>query len=114
METGRGSGMVRSFGGRVPKRGARVFIADNAQIIGDVSLADGVSIWFGSTLRGDIEPIRIGQDSNVQDGVIMHTDDGYPADVGRRVTIGHSAVLHGALVEYRASPGWGATALSGP
>src|SRR5690606_626213 len=89
METGRGSGMVRSFGGRVPKRGARVFIADNAQIIGDVELADGVSIWFGSILRG------------------------YPVEVGKRVTIGHGAVIHGAVVEDEALIGMGAILLSG-
>ncbi|HEY8496070.1 MAG TPA: gamma carbonic anhydrase family protein [Limnochordales bacterium] len=105
--------MVRSLGGREPKRGARVFIADNAQIIGDVELADGVSIWFGAILRGDIEPIRIGEDSNVQDGVIMHTDEGYPVEVGKRVTIGHAAVIHGAVVEDEALIGMGAILLSG-
>src|SRR5690606_33651874 len=104
---GRSSSMIRSWSGRQPLIGARVFVADNAQIIGDVSLADGVSIWFGAILRGDIEPIRIGQDSNVQDGVIMHTDEGYPVDVGRRVTIGHAAVIHGAVVEDEALIGMG-------
>ncbi len=105
--------MIRPLSGRQPKRGARVFVADSAQIIGDVELADGVSIWFGAILRGDIEPIRIGKDSNVQDGVIMHTDEGYPVQVGERVTIGHAAVIHGAVVEDEALIGMGAILLSG-
>ncbi|HLT58394.1 MAG: gamma carbonic anhydrase family protein [Limnochordales bacterium] len=105
--------MIRAFGGREPVVGARVFVADNAQIMGDVTLADGVSIWFGAVLRGDIEPIRIGEDSNVQDGVVVHTDEGYPVEVGKRVTIGHAAIIHGAVVEDEALIGMGAILLNG-
>lgn len=105
--------MIRSYDGRDPVWGKQVFIADSAQVIGDVQLADGVSVWFGAVLRGDIEPIRIGTDSNVQDGAIVHTDEGYPAIVGERVTIGHAAIIHGATVEDDALIGMGATLLSG-
>ncbi|MFS8523634.1 MAG: gamma carbonic anhydrase family protein [Limnochordales bacterium] len=105
--------MIRAYDGRRPVRGERVFIAEGAHVIGDVHLADGVSVWFGAVLRGDIEPIRVGEDSNVQDGAILHTDEGYPVDIGRRVTIGHAAVIHGAKIEDDALIGMGATLLSG-
>lgn len=105
--------MIRAYEGRHPVRGEHVFIAENAHIIGDVRLADGVSIWFGAVLRGDIEPIIVGVDSNVQDGAVVHTDEGYPADIGERVTIGHAAVIHGAVIEEDALIGMGATLLSG-
>lgn len=105
--------MIRAFQGREPIIGDRVFIADSAQIIGDVQLADGANVWFNAVLRGDIEPIHIGADSNVQDGSIVHTDAGYPAHVGRRVTIGHGAIIHGAVVEDDALIGMGAILLSG-
>ena len=105
--------MIRSYEGRAPVRGRRVFIAQGAHVIGDVHLADGVSVWFGAVLRGDIEPIRVGADSNVQDGAILHTDEGYPVDIGRRVTIGHAAIIHGATIEDEALIGMGATLLSG-
>lgn len=105
--------MIRAYDGRHPVRGENVFIAENAHIIGDVRLADGVSIWFGAVLRGDIEPIIVGVDSNVQDGAIVHTDEGYPAHIGDRVTVGHAAVIHGSVVEEDALIGMGATLLSG-
>lgn len=105
--------MIRAYEGRQPVRGERVFIAEGAHVIGDVQMADGVSIWFGAVLRGDIEPVRIGTDSNVQDGAIVHTDEGYPAEIGKRVTIGHGAIIHGAKIEDDALIGMGATLLSG-
>ncbi|MBO8142705.1 MAG: gamma carbonic anhydrase family protein [Firmicutes bacterium] len=105
--------MIRSLAGKEPVMGKGVFVADNAVIVGDVALADGVSVWFGAVLRGDIEPIRIGQDSNIQDGAIMHTDEGYPVELGRRVTVGHAAIIHGAAVEDDVLIGMGATLLSG-
>jgi len=90
-----------------------VFVAEGACVIGDVHLADGVSVWFGAVLRGDIEPIRIGEDSNVQDCAVIHTDEGFPVEIGRRVTIGHGAIIHGARIEDEALIGMGATLLSG-
>ncbi|MFO7264785.1 MAG: gamma carbonic anhydrase family protein [Limnochordales bacterium] len=105
--------MIRPFGGRHPVVGQRVFVAEGACVIGDVHLADGVSVWFGAVLRGDIEPIRIGEDSNVQDCAVIHTDEGFPVEIGRRVTIGHGAIIHGARIEDEALIGMGATLLSG-
>lgn len=105
--------MIRPYDGRHPVRGQHVFIAENASVIGDVHIADGASIWFHAVLRGDIEPISVGVDSNVQDGAVVHTDEGYPARIGDRVTIGHAAVIHGAIVENDALIGMSATLLSG-
>jgi carbonic anhydrase/acetyltransferase-like protein (isoleucine patch superfamily) len=79
-------------------RGAHHFIAPSADVIGAVTLENNVSIWFGAVLRGDIEPIFIGENSNVQDGAVLHTDLGAPLTVGRNVTVGHKAVLHGCTV----------------
>lgn len=74
------------------------FIAENAVVIGSVVLAANASIWFGAVLRGDNEPIVIGENSNVQDGAVLHTDMGQPLNIGRNVTIGHQAMLHGCTV----------------
>ena len=74
------------------------WIADNAVVIGDVILKSGASVWFGVTIRGDNERITIGENSNVQEGTVMHTDMGYPLVIGKGVTIGHQAMLHGCTV----------------
>ena len=81
-----------------PEVGRDVFVADTARVIGRVRLADTSSVWFGAVLRGDNEPIEIGAGSNVQDGAVLHTDPGFPLRVGRGVTIGHQAMLHGCTV----------------
>ena len=75
-----------------------VWVADNATIIGDVHLGRNVNVWFGAILRGDNDPITIGDNTNVQDAAVLHTDDGVPLDIGRDVTIGHKAMLHGCTV----------------
>jgi len=74
------------------------WVAPNAVVIGDVTLEKNVSIWFSATLRGDIENIYIGEGSNIQDGSVLHTDPGYPLKVGKNVTIGHLAMLHGCEI----------------
>lgn len=74
------------------------FVADNATVIGRVTLQARTSIWFNAVLRGDQEAITIGSGSNVQDGTVMHTDPGYPLTVGSDVTIGHQAMLHGCTI----------------
>ena len=86
------------LGKRAPVVASSAFVAPNATLIGSVVLAANVTVWFGATLRGDIEAINIGANTNVQDGVIMHTDPGFPLCVGTDVTIGHQAVLHGCTV----------------
>ena len=74
------------------------WVADSAQVIGNVELAEGVSIWFGAILRGDNETLRIGRNSNVQDGSMLHSDPGFPLTLGENVTIGHHVMLHGCTV----------------
>jgi len=74
------------------------WVAPNATLVGKIRLDAGASVWFGAVLRGDNELIHIGENSNVQDGSVMHTDMGYPLDIGNNVTIGHQAMLHGCTV----------------
>jgi carbonic anhydrase/acetyltransferase-like protein (isoleucine patch superfamily) len=81
-----------------PQLAADVFLAPGAQVIGDVVLEAGVSIWSNAVLRGDKECIRVGAASNVQDGCVLHTDPGFPLVLGANVSIGHNAVLHGCTV----------------
>ena len=74
------------------------FIAPNASVIGSVILQDNVSVWFNAVIRGDNEPVRIGANSNIQDGAILHTDPGAPLTIGDNVSIGHMAMLHGCTI----------------
>ena len=73
-------------------------IAEGAVVVGDVRLARDVNVWFGCVLRGDDEPITVGEATNLQDGTIVHVDFGVPTMIGRRVTIGHRALIHGAII----------------
>ena len=81
-----------------PRLADGVWVADSAQVIGNVELAEGASIWFGAILRGDNEPLRIGKGSNVQDGTVIHSDIGFPATLGENVTVGHQVMLHGCTI----------------
>ena len=81
-----------------PRLAETAWVADSAQVIGNVELAEGASIWFGAILRGDNEPMRIGRNSNVQDGSMLHSDPGFPLTLGDNVTIGHQVMLHGCSV----------------
>lgn len=74
------------------------FIAPGAVVIGDVTLAEQANVWFNATLRGDVEAIVVGSRTNIQEGCILHADPGYPCVIGRGVTVGHGAVVHGANV----------------
>lgn len=89
------------------------WIAPDANVIGRVRLRKKASVWFGTTLRGDNEWIDIGEGSNLQEGVICHTDMGFPLTVGRNCTIGHGAILHGCTIGDGALIGMGATILNG-
>ena len=91
--------MLYRLGERIPElRGTRHFIADSASVIGSVILEDNVSVWFSAVLRGDNEPIRIGANSNIQDGAVLHTDPGAPLTIAENVTVGHQATLHGCTI----------------
>jgi carbonic anhydrase/acetyltransferase-like protein (isoleucine patch superfamily) len=91
----------------------RCWIAPDACLIGKVKLGRDASVWFGAVLRGDNEPIEVGERSNIQDGAILHTDPGFPLTLGRDVTVGHRAMLHGCTVEDMVLIGIGATVLNG-
>ena len=74
------------------------WVADNAAVIGNVVLHPGANVWFGCTVRGDNDPISIGENSNIQDNSVLHTDVGVPLNIGRDVTIGHQVMLHGCTI----------------
>ena len=82
----------------VPRIAASAWVADSAQVMGNVELDDDVSIWFGAILRGDTEVLRIGRGTNVQDGSVLHADLGYPLTLGANVTVGHQVMLHGCSI----------------
>ena len=89
------------------------WIAPNAQVIGKVVLGTGTSIWFGAALRGDNEPVTVGEGSNIQENAVLHTDWGYPVTVGKNCTIGHGAIVHGCTVGDNTLIGMGAVILNG-
>jgi carbonic anhydrase/acetyltransferase-like protein (isoleucine patch superfamily) len=106
--------IVRPYEGKHPRIGARVFIAENAAVIGDVELGDDCSIWFATTVRGDVNAIRIGRNTNVQDNCTIHvTHHDWPTVIGDNVTIGHGAIVHGCTVENGALIGMGSRVLDG-
>ena len=82
----------------IPRLAEGAWVADSAQVIGNVELGEGASVWFGAILRGDTEPLRIGKGSNVQDGSVVHADVGCPVTVGENVTVGHQVTLHGCTI----------------
>lgn len=96
---------------QLPGEGA-FWIAPSADVIGKVRLASNASVWFGAVLRGDNEWIVVGENSNVQDGSVLHTDKGSPLTIGRNCTIGHKAILHGCTIGDNSLVGMGATVLN--
>ncbi len=105
--------MIRSFRGIKPRIAASAYVDPGAHVIGDVELGERSSVWPAAVLRGDIEPIRVGADTNIQDGTIIHTDKGFPTTIGDRVSVGHGVVLHGCTVEEDSLIGIGARVLNG-
>lgn len=99
--------------GRAPQLHAESWVAPNATVIGQVTLAAKASVWYSATLRAEFEPIEIGFGSNLQDGVTVHVDPGFPVRVGSGVSVGHNAVLHGCTVEDDCLIGMGAIVLNG-
>ncbi|MEO0982862.1 MAG: gamma carbonic anhydrase family protein [Pseudomonadota bacterium] len=88
------------------------WVADNATVLGNVILEENASVWFNAVLRGDNDPITIGENSNVQDGSVLHTDIGCPLVIGRDVTVGHMAMLHGCTIGDETLIGIGSTILN--
>ncbi len=105
--------VILAVDGKHPKLSESCFVAAGAVVTGDVEIADGASIWFNAVLRGDVESIRVGARSNVQDSAVLHTDPGFPCVIGEDVTIGHGAVVHGSRVANGVTIGMGALVLSG-
>ncbi|MDP1667729.1 gamma carbonic anhydrase family protein [Phaeovulum sp.] len=105
--------MIYALDGIVPLVAADAWVAPDANLIGKVVLEAGASVWFGATLRGDNEEIRLGPGSNVQEASVLHTDMGYPLTIGADCTIGHKAMLHGCTIGDGTLIGMGATVLNG-
>ncbi|MCZ4272782.1 gamma carbonic anhydrase family protein [Maritalea porphyrae] len=105
--------MQYSFDGIAPTIAADAYVSQSADLIGNVIAKSKANIWFGSVLRGDIEPITIGENANVQDLSVIHTDAGFPVEIGAHCTIGHRAILHGCLLEEGVLVGMGATVMNG-
>jgi len=101
------------FEGRQPEIAESAWIAPGATVVGAVTLGQEASIWYGAVLRGDTEPLTVGERTNVQDGAVMHADPGYPAVVGADCVVGHKAIIHGCTVEDGCLIGMNATVLNG-
>lgn len=99
--------------GVTPELAGSAWVADSAQVIGRVALAQDVSVWFGTVVRGDTETIRIGRGSNIQDACVLHADMGKPLTVGEDVTVGHQVMLHGCTIGDGSLIGIGAVVLNG-
>lgn len=96
-----------------PQVDATAWVADSAQVMGNVVLEADSSVWFNAVIRGDNEPIRVGRGSNIQDGCVLHSDHGLPLTVGDRVTVGHQVMLHGCTIGDESLIGIGAVVLNG-
>lgn len=104
--------IIKSVRGFTPKIGDDCFLADNAAIIGDVEIGEGCSIWFGTVLRGDVNSIRIGKGTNIQDGSVIHTlYQRSQTFIGDNVSIGHNVTVHGATIKDNALIGMGSVVL---
>ena len=105
--------MIYSLGDKqLNKDNLDFWVAPNAVVIGDVSLKKNASVWFGSVLRGDNDPIILGENSNIQDNSVCHTDDGMPLIIGNNVTVGHKVILHSCTVGNNSLIGMGSTVLN--
>jgi carbonic anhydrase/acetyltransferase-like protein (isoleucine patch superfamily) len=106
--------VLRSYRGVLPRVHPSAFIDESAQVIGDVEIGEESSVWMCAVLRGDVHAIRIGRQSNLQDGTIVHVMNGtHPTTIGDQVTIGHGAVVHGCTIERQCLVGMGAILLNG-
>ncbi len=104
---------IYQLGAHQPEIAEDAWVAPGAQVIGDVVLGPGASVWFGAVLRGDNERLSIGAGSNVQENCVLHTDMGFPLEIGAGCTIGHAAIIHGCIIGAGSLVGMGATILNG-
>ena len=106
--------MIYSLGSKtIETKGKQFYIAPSANLIGNVRLGDNASIWWNAVLRADNEPITIGNQTNIQDGCVLHTDPGYPIEIGANVSVGHLCMLHGCVIGDGALVGIGSVVLNG-
>ena len=106
--------IIKELNGIAPKIGERCFLAENAALIGDVTIGDDCSIWYGTVLRGDVNPIVIGDRVNIQDGAVVHTlYKRSVVEIGNDVSVGHNAVIHGAKIGNNVLVGMGAILMDG-
>jgi carbonic anhydrase/acetyltransferase-like protein (isoleucine patch superfamily) len=104
---------IYELDGSTPHVADSAWVAENAQVMGDVVIGEGASVWFGVTVRGDTDTITIGAGSNIQDGSVLHADDGVPLVIGANVTVGHQVMLHGCTIGDESLIGIGAVVLNG-
>jgi len=105
--------MLYNYKGNIPKLNTPAFIAESAEIIGNVQIDEDVSIWFNTVIRGDVNFIKIGKKTNIQDNCVIHVSEKYPTIIGIGVTVGHSAIIHAAKVDDYCLVGMGTTVLDG-
>jgi carbonic anhydrase/acetyltransferase-like protein (isoleucine patch superfamily) len=106
--------ILRGYGGKKPRLGDGVFVAENAALIGDVEIGNDCSIWYGAVLRADVQPILIGSRTNIQDNCTVHvTSDNLPTIIAEEVTIGHGVIVHGCTIKRGALIGMGSRILDG-
>jgi len=105
--------LIRDFKDFKPKIGKNSWISEGTFIIGDVLIGDNVSVWFGVVIRGDVAPIEIGNNTNIQDNSVVHSEVGFPTKIGNGVTVGHNSVIHGCEIGDDTLIGMGAIILNG-
>lgn len=105
--------MIVPFGDKTPKIHSSVFLSASASIVGDVKLGKNASVWFGAVLRGDINSVSVGAESNIQDNCVLHVARKYPCIIKNRVTVGHQATIHACTIQSCCLIGIGATVLDG-
>ncbi|WP_291634623.1 gamma carbonic anhydrase family protein [Clostridium sp.] len=105
--------MIHQFDGQIPNVKSNTFIANSANIIGNVYIGEHSNIWFGTVVRGDMNSMSIGDYTNVQDNSTVHNDDGFPVDIGNYVTIGHNSTIHGCKISSYTLIGMGSIILNG-
>ncbi len=105
---------IKPYGGKTPKISRGVYLSENVYVIGDVEIGEDSSVWFGSVIRADVNFIRIGKKTNIQDNSVIHvTSEKFPTLIGDKVTVGHGAIVHGCLLHNNILVGMGAVIMDG-
>lgn len=105
--------MLVPFANKIPKISPRAYLAENATAVGDVTVEADASLWYGAALRADQAPITVGEGSNVQENAVVHVSPDFPVTIGKHVTVGHGAIVHGCTIEDECIIGMGAILLNG-